>query len=133
LTLDINVDSFSDRLRRYQHYFYGVAFPTYNLTGNHDVGYSAQLASPIYRRWTKAFGSSNHLLTIADHYVLLVDAQSLEPTLDPVFHIETWRFLNKSLATIAERSLPGILITKTSYLNAAYSSSQARTHARLLR
>jgi hypothetical protein len=89
-----------------------VAEPVVNMSGNHDIGYGAELRSHTLARFEQHFGPLNSITTVAGHIVAVVNAMALDAIRDGPslpYHNAAWAFVTDVMAEAADTGMPVIL------------------------
>lgn len=90
-------DEFHARAARYWWSMSGAHhLPVYNLSGNHDIGYGAELSRSAVRRWEQSMGPINGAVRLDDHHMLVwTCGVAMDGAIDEDIAKETWEHIDK--------------------------------------
>eukprot|EP01018_Ginkgo_biloba_P026971 Gb_02303 [translate_table: standard] len=81
------------------------------LSGNHDIGYAGLHSQKpeVVERYKKVFGETNYRLRIGKVEFIVVDAQTLDGSLEDNLTFTSWNFIQN--VSTDEKPLPRVLLT----------------------
>lgn len=118
---------FAHIFTRYQHVVTDAArdfqVPLLNLSGNHDIGYGAELRadSNVVERFVRHFGALNHMHVFAGHLFVVVNSLALDGSVDHSLYLDAWAHVDAAAAHAAELHIPVILLVHIPLYKPSYS------------
>lgn len=118
---------FDHILHRYRHVVSQTVesfqLPLLNVSGNHDIGYGAELraGSHVVQRFVQHFGALNLVHVVANHLFVVVNSLALDGASDRALYDAAWAHVDAAAAAAAEHSMPVILLVHIPLYKPSYS------------